>query len=81
MNQVLTYRGLSITKGVAHIEQHFTASELKSIHHFADLHKLCDANMTLPFPEDCGDASWLRFSNAVIAAFDLDKQTKAGRGR
>lgn len=81
MNNTLTYRGLSIVEGVAHIERHFSISEMKSIHHFADLHKLCDANMTLPFPEDCGNTSWLSFANAVIAAFDLNKQTQIRKGR
>ena len=71
INGELNYRGITVADGVAHVEQHYTVDEIKQVTCFSDLHELLDANMTLPFPEDCGNTSWLNFSNAVIAAFDL----------
>lgn len=71
------YRNMTIPEGVAHIEQHYTADELKNITSFSDLHDLRDANMTLPFPDDCGKSGWLEFANVVIEAFDLKLQKDA----
>lgn len=70
MYKSLSYRGMSVNDGVKHIESHYTASELEGVLGFADLHELCDANMTLPFPEDVGTDQWLAFSNTVIKRFD-----------
>ena len=78
MNHKLNYRGMTVSDGIDHIKQHFSVEEIKNISCFADLHELRDANMTLPFPEDCGNSKWLEFSNAVIEAFDLKLQGLVG---
>lgn len=66
-------RGMTVPNGVVHIEQHYTTVDMKNITCFSDLHELRDANMTLPFPSDCGNSKWLEF--AVIEAFDLKLQS------
>lgn len=72
------YRGMTVPEGVAYVEQHYNANELKDTTCFADLHEVRDANMTLPFPDDVGDGKWLDFANSVIEAFDLKYQQNAG---
>ena len=74
MKNELVYREMTVSEGVAHIEQHYTTDELKKITCFSDLHELRDANMTLPFIDDCGKSEWLEFANAVIETFDLKMQ-------
>jgi hypothetical protein len=66
----LVYRDISVIEGVAHVEQQYTANDLKNVTCFSDLHEICDANITLPFHEDCNDSAWMAFANAVIEAFD-----------
>ena len=68
------YRDMTVQEGVTHVEQHYTKGELKNIASFSDLHERRDANMTLPFPDDCGKHGWLEFANDVIEAFDLKLQ-------
>ena len=68
------YRGMSVSKGVEAIESRYTYDEIKNIKCFADLHEIRDANMTLPFPSDCGQSGWLNFVNTVIEEFDLRVQ-------
>jgi len=75
------YRGMSVSEGVAHVEQHFTASELKNVTSFSELHEICDANMTLPYHNDCNASEWMEFGRAVIKAFDRKYQTGADRDK
>ena len=75
------YRGMTLTQGVAYVEQHYSTDELKGITCFSDLHELRDANMTLPFPDDCGKEEWLEFANSVIESFDLKFRNSIGGGK
>ena len=69
-----TYRGMTISSGVKHVESHYSLSTLGKITEFADLHEIRDANLTLPFNNDVGRVAWLKFANAVIAQFDADRR-------
>lgn len=71
------YRGMTVGEGVTHVEQHFTARDLKNVTGFSDLHEICDANMTLPYHDDCNASDWMEFANAVIGAFDRKYHTGA----
>lgn len=64
------YREMTVADGVTYIEQNYTANDLKNVTCFSDLHEICDANMTLPFHDDCNDETWMAFANAIIKAFD-----------
>ena len=76
------YRGMTVAEGVAHVEKHYSATDMRNVNRFSDLHELCDANMTLPFPDDCGKHGWLEFANEVVAEFDLKmKQETAEQER
>ena len=72
---MVCYKGMTVFDGVKHVESYFTANELKGVLSFSDLHELKDANMALPFPEDCNDTAWLTFANAVVESFDRRLQS------
>ena len=69
-NVRINYRGMNISDGIAHIERHFHVTDLETVTCFSDLHEVRDANMTLPYYDDCNSNAWLVFVNAVIAGFD-----------